>query len=601
MKKFILPIFLLFLFLFVPLKVQAATIFQDNFDNGANGWTPLSGSNLWTVNQGKYGAHIDSFSTIIRTHADFIIPTSNYTIDFDMYTVSGTDKNITFRLNDDSTTGYEIHFSGDAVNGFGKVVQYTALQNFNLSENHPYHIKIVLDGQHMQFFVNGDKLFDEVDPNYHFAGHERLGFMMGTGAVAPTEIWFDNVVISTSDSSTSLNVPLLKQADPLWRDEIYDSAPSWQTSGGVSIGRIGCALTSAAMVFRYFGLTKMQDGITELNPKSMNNWLNSIGGSSFRNGNTNWEALAAHSSELKIANSVPFDVLEYKETSPQNDTVVKDYIANGIPGILDVQGHFVVATGVDSINNSFTINDPFYDRTSLVSYNNYYKKIGIFTPGNSDVSYLVFVVNPNVQLVLKDGNNQIIGETYIQDPISDPFLTSVNLVGPLKIVSFPKPSTGNYTVEVSSTNPSPYYLQGYLYDINGNVSMVDEKDVLSQNDTDIFHFYFNKNGNQNLVLSQEVTFATLRNDVKALCSLGYLKKEFCKEIMEKINEIDKKHEKERDEERGEDHDNSITKKLNELMKEIRKEKKVNSYASTILVSDIQALIDSLSQVSTSGS
>ena len=114
--------------------------------------------------------------------------------------------------------------------------------------------------------------------------------------------------------------------------------------------------------------------------------------------------------------------------------------------------------------------------------------------------------------------------------------------------------------------------------------MLEKKDLLSQNDTDIFSINFNKNGNSGVALNQNVTFDTFRSDLNALYGLGFIKKEFYKEMKEEISEIEKQYNKE--------HKN-VVKKLNELLKEIKKEKKLNTYASGILISDTQALINNL--------
>ena len=96
-----------------------------------------------------------------------------------------------------------------------------------------------------------------------------------------------------------------------------------------------------------------------------------------------------------------------------------------------------------------------------------------------------------------------------------------------------------FTEEKVINTSQKYFLQGYLYDLDGNVKIFERNDVLGQNDIDTFSFNFSKNGNTNAVLQEQVTFATLRNDLSVLYGLGFIKKDFYKDLKEEIDEIEK--------------------------------------------------------------
>jgi len=395
-----------------------------------------------------------------------------------------------------------------------------------------------------------------------------------------TNEYLDSVYVTKLNISNdiSLNVPLLKQTDPLWKDLEYDSAHLWAAPSAITIGRWGCALTSAVMVFRYHGITKLPDG-TDLNPETLNAWLNGQHDSYFRNGLVNWNALAKLSKLSKSQNpGFSFDALQYKRDGTFSAQLLTQDLQSNIPDILEEPGHFIVAKG--TLGNSFSINDPFYNKTSLADYSNTAISRRRFIPSHTDLSYITFVVDPSVEISLYDENNNQIGESYIENPISDPLGISNNIVGALKIIEFSEPTDGFYTVKVSSTNPQKYFLQGYLYDKDGEVKMVEQKDVLSQNDFDTFSFSFSKAGNESLDFQQSVTISTLKKDLDALYLLGYIKKEFYKELREKISEIEKNYGKGK----------STPNKLKELLKEIKEEKKCDPYAVNVLKGDIVSLL-----------
>ena len=166
-----------------------------------------------------------------------------------------------------------------------------------------------------------------------------------------------------------LNVPLIKQCDSRWRADAYDHKTKTTLSNGRCTGCIcsdGCALTSAVMVLRYYGITTGIDG-NEVNPGNLNEWLKGHNGYT-RRGGVKWSQITDYS-----GNRVSFI-----RTDGRNDAALNnDLCCKARPVILNVptrRGHFVVATGYQCSDTAmtWTINDPGYNRITLQDYGNTY-------------------------------------------------------------------------------------------------------------------------------------------------------------------------------------------------------------------------------------
>ena len=276
----------------------------------------------------------------------------------------------------------------------------------------------------------------------------------------------DNLVFDQLSSQNYLNVPLLKQTTNPWQSQVYDSANKWNPSAP-TINTWGCALTSAAMVFNYYGINKLPDGTT-LDPGTLNTWLKNQKDGYIGQGLINWLALTRLSKLSKNINSLAFDALEYKRKSGNTAQLTND-INSGIPDILKEPGHYIVAKGVNG--GTFDINDPYYNRNTLDdSYNNSFQNIGSFTKSNTDLSYIMLVIDPSINLTVTDSNSNIVGESFTEGPIINPEDSSQSN-SYLKIYYIPKPPDDTYTISLSSNTSTNYSLGIYLYDTNGNVKI----------------------------------------------------------------------------------------------------------------------------------
>ncbi len=315
-------------------------------------------------------------------------------------------------------------------------------------------------------------------------------------------------------SNNPLPVPLLKQTSEPWQGQEYDTAHLWNPASP-TINRWGCAMTSAAMVFQYHGIKKLPDG-TMLNPGTLNTWLKNQPDGYVGQGWTNWLALSRLSKLAKNINGISsFDALEYsnlgKTTTYQ---VKKDQLTNDInhnlPGILEVPGHFIVGKGIEG--NTFSINDPYYDRNTLNEvYSNTFISLGRFVPSLTDLSYIMVVGDSDISFKLLDKNGNVIGESSEQQPIIDPQNPN-NKNKSISILYAPKPSTGNYKLIVSGNTDKVSTISTYLYDLNGNPSIIEATNLGNSSYT----ISFNKNDNSQGTVNKKVTFESVIADIKTL-------------------------------------------------------------------------------------
>lgn len=583
---------LLFSFSLGVNPVFAEVLFFDDFESGnTNQWTPVRGPNLWQFKDGRYGARIESGSTIIDSVAGNI-QTQNYAIEFDIYPITGDDKNIDFRWRNNEQT-YELHFNRNdgGQNFLGKTTPnqegWPKSTTFGLNNNQIYHFKIVLQNQHVQILVDGNKIFDEQDTGYQFTVNEQVGLRIGTGASFPTEVWFDNVKVTSIDAAEPLNVPLLKQTSEPWQGLLYDTANIWSPLA-TSINRWGCALTSAAMVFQYHGINKLPDN-TSLDPGTLNTWLNGQPDGYVGNGYINWVAVSRLSKLAKQSGFNPsftHDALEYNRIESGDKAQLRADLQNNLPGILEVPGHFVVAKGVNE--DTFDINDPFYNRSTLGDgYGNAFLKLGRYIPSDTDLSYILLVLPENINAVLKNSNGDTVGVEYLQQPIVDPLLGTQNNGPPIKILYFQKPDSGTYQLILSSPIGNLYNFKSYFYGIDGDVKINTINGILGNNTQDLVELHFNHDNVDDSSAQPQVTFESTLDDINAAKNAGLIKSSLVKPITNLLNHAQK------DAEKGKN--KQAEKKLDALRKllDSLRGKRINELAYQILISDVNTLINSL--------
>jgi len=212
-------------FFFAP-SVKAEILFQDNFDDGdANDWIvarnmqwsnqsqPCYNSGFptnWEVKDGRYGISINGPSCVTES-----MPTNNvwnlewndYIIETDITFEKGVDGNIAFRYSGaPNYNWYGYHFLIQLTPSNSSVVLqrvyntnlYSNEAKYFLSHEETYHIKIVVNGEHIQLFVDDNLVLDYPDAGGRFPTG-RIALQASVGAVPYSEVWFDNVVVRSID------------------------------------------------------------------------------------------------------------------------------------------------------------------------------------------------------------------------------------------------------------------------------------------------------------------------------------------------------------------------------------------------------------------
>jgi hypothetical protein len=98
---------------------------------------------------------------------------------------------------------------------------------------------------------------------------ELLISAINLGPYASGTVCFDDV--SWEEQTSSVNVPFFWQRDPRWRTHPLRSNGTCSAYCG-AIGTCGCTLTSAAMLFRYYGALTTPAG-SEMNPPNLSDCM----------------------------------------------------------------------------------------------------------------------------------------------------------------------------------------------------------------------------------------------------------------------------------------------------------------------------------------
>lgn len=348
---------------------------------------------------------------------------------------------------------------------------------------------------------------------------------------------------TASADLTTLDVPLLKQTDINWKDQEYDSASFW---GGLrtTIGDWGCAITSAAMVLKFHGINKLPDE-TVLDPGTLNAWLKNQKDGYVGDGLTNWLAISRLSKLAKEVNNITqFDALEFSRINEADKAQLTKDLEKSQPGILEEPGHFIVAKGANG--DTFDINDPYYNRNTLNdSYSNTFLSLNRFIPSNTNLSYIMIVTTPDIQITLKNSLGNEIGDQFIQEPLIND-ATGQTGGSARRIFYVQKPPSGNYQLIISAPTTQEYKINIYFYDQNGNVNVSEQTGITGLNlDQEILNF--DQTNSNNSRAQKVATFQSTIDDIRELQILKLIKDKTLVEtiinyirLTEKITAINKR-------------------------------------------------------------
>lgn len=274
---------------------------------------------------------------------------------------------------------------------------------------------------------------------------------------------------------TSISVPYFNQTDSPWGPHEYDHATTFNLDcerfGGPTIAACGCALTSAAMLLKFYGVDKSPTG-EPTNPDTLNNWLKINSGYKF--GSILWPSIATYSlqSNEKFGNQK----IKWIGFGGRNDfNKLNSELNNGRPVILEEPNHFVVATGISG--TTYSINDPRWrDRVTLASYGNSFKSSRLYEPTSSDLSTIYITTPTPTQIFLVDSLGRRVGQDpnsgviYNEIPNSFYFLEPILRDDTFEDSPSPNPNDGVTTLAIINPEPGLFQITtsgfGEDYDIS---------------------------------------------------------------------------------------------------------------------------------------
>lgn len=486
----------------VPKPVIAAgVLFHDNFDqNSLTNWhlahnqqaSMLSQPCLyqnqtanWQVHQGQLGMMIEgpACSTVLVPNFLDLTDIKNYQVDFDM-TMNESylmDRSLLFSWQDDKNY-YTFDLNGAAVIA-RKVVngRQTILENslrYQFWPNQTYHITIIFKTfQEIILKINAETIVDFIDIKETYPGFRTVGLAAGVSNWPRSTTSFDNFVVTSLDPGITLPLTGVKQTDPKWAGLDYDSAHSWSTKP--TIARWGCALSSMVMIMRYYQMLFLPNGLY-VTPASLNDWLKSQADGYIGDGNLNWIAVTRLNREISAKYFTP--KLEFRRFL-YDPEIAKAEIRQQRPVIFNVPNHFFVGYGVTSDEQDFLISDPAYSYTRLSQHTVTPFAIDTFVPSYTDLSYLLVVHHPNLQVNLINPDGQVNAEfddfahfpSFLQAD-DDPTASSAAVIEQ----SLAKPPIGNYLLEVTAQQPVAEKLQILSYTQDGTPSDLSQFNYFSE-------------------------------------------------------------------------------------------------------------------------
>lgn len=370
------------------------------------------------------------------------------------------------------------------------------------------------------------------------------GYLYWAGGYDTTQGYVDNVyyakVTNGNTNTGPLSVPYFSQKSQPWGSTEYDHAQSLDFSP-INMSQWGCAVTSAAMVLKFYGMNALPNG-TALDPGSLNQWLNANNGyltgkdSSGNYSYLDWTSIGKLARAAQLAGKSPTDVMVKVIRAPSENTFSSQFdadFAQQIPDIVQTHSaltssHFVVTTG--KTTNSYTINDPFWNNPTLASFNNNVDEVVRLIPSHTDLSYITIVVDPTVNIFVTDANGEREGNNGSQtfdeipnavygpeNPIGSPTDNSTFGIGVNRLL-LPTPMDGNYTITLSSQTAQTFTLNISTIETDGTSQIKTISGVVDPQDSSTFTLNYS-NTQPSTTSATAVTVQSTINDINALYQL----------------------------------------------------------------------------------
>lgn len=347
-------------------------------------------------------------------------------------------------------------------------------------------------------------------------------------------------------TGNTLTVPYFGQNDSPWGQTEYDHASGKLLNP--TMDRWGCVVTSAAMILRFHNINQLADGTT-IDPGSLNNWLKNNNGYLTGKGSGgsysyfNWPIIGKLTKVLFNAGKADVKLMHKRAYPSSNTTAILNEDLKKFPDILGVNNsqtssHFVVAKG--NSDNTYSINDPEWNYPTLAPFNSSYTQVDRYIPSQTNLSYLVAVVNPSVELLITDPQSNKTGKYFdneqlqefnainnasysLQPPISNPDSQNVpeELGTGVNEFLLPEPTDGEYEIKLSSDKTEIYEINISTFQEDGNDELSKIKGIITSNydETIIINYFKDKESEIKKIVNSE----DLINDLSELKNLNQIK------------------------------------------------------------------------------
>ncbi|TSD02481.1 MAG: hypothetical protein Athens071424_3 [Parcubacteria group bacterium Athens0714_24] len=258
---------------------------------------------------------------------------------------------------------------------------------------------------------------------------------------------------------------------------------------GFSISNCGCAITSIVMVARSYRITNTQE--LDVNPKEINNWLNSESGG-YVNGGVNWIAAAKYTGwriKYEKSDKTTNNYVLLDEKLNNNQPVIAK--ANRGRGGISREHFFVIDKKLAS---TYSVKDPAWYNTKILNegfnsdiqhvrnYDNGFDGLRIYKKGDGIAQKaMTLVLGSPAELLITDsfGNklgkdqngveyNQISNGWYFEEGFDDPTGENPPSQHKNKIIQILEPTDGQYDIQIIGTGAGNYSLNSDIYDSDGN-------------------------------------------------------------------------------------------------------------------------------------
>ncbi len=486
-----------------PAPNPAQLLFADDFEHGLDKWDLASGSwDAWQITpEGWLEAELPglySRTELVPVDEHWQPEWLNYQLEFDFITTTKADHNWAWGW-EDVDNWYEIHFYTNVYH-LARVLSGRSLIDFDgiywVKPNELHQVRIIFNRGRMQIWANEELVTDRQDYHFQEGDGGRIALKATTGAAYPTQVRFDNIRLYSLEPSldTYLPVEQFKQYQQPWRDQEYNHAESWpsreswppEDQGRTTMHHWGCALTSLTSIFHYYDLHTLPDE-TDLDPGSFNQWLNRQADGYIGEGALNWLAAVRLSRLIRDEFTTveqPLPHLEYhRDYSPTTESVI-NAIDQNRPQILQIPGHFLIANGYPQDEDDLVISDPAYVHTRFSQHDTHMVSSIDFQPSQTDLSYLLAVYQPSVQLDYLDSSGQVLTDSFLaQDSLADQFYDYQSGNGPAEAAMqsapithyLPKPETADYQLCVLAEDDQQllHQVQLLAYDELAEVKIFD--------------------------------------------------------------------------------------------------------------------------------